>query len=155
MRGATAASVVAALGRLGATRAFVTARRPAQAEAFVGRAAKLGVGVTVIPWERATRVENADLVVNTIPWGSDAGLAFRDEVRARIPLFEVVYDPWPSPLALAWFELDGKVVPGLDMLLHQAVAQVRIFAGGDEDQPLPDEENVVAAMREALAASAA
>jgi len=149
--GATATSVVAALGRLGASHAFVSARRPEQADALVGRAAKFEVDVTVVPWERATRVEGADLIINTVPWGADAGLAFRDEVRAAVPLFEIVYDPWPSPLAQAWLDADGTVISGLDLLLHQAVAQVRIFVSGDEDAPLPDEHDVVAAMRAAVA----
>jgi len=152
--GATATSAIAALGRLGAARAFVAARRPAQAEGLVGRAAKLGVEVTVVPWERATKVQGADLVVNTIPgWSPTAGTAFRDPVRARVPLLEIVYDPWPSPLAEAWLEIDGQVVSGLDMLLHQAVAQVRVFLTGDEDAPLPAEPRVVAAMRQALLAA--
>jgi shikimate dehydrogenase len=36
------------------------------------------------------------------------------------------------------------------MLLHQAVLQIRIFATGDVDEPLPDEPAVVAVMRRAL-----
>lgn len=149
--GATATSVVAALGRMGAARAFVAARRPAQAEGLAGLAGRLGVDVTVIPWDRATRVEGADLVVNTVPgWSPEAGLAFAEPVRAGVPLLEVVYDPWPSPLAAGWLDADGHVVSGLDMLLHQAVAQVRIFVLGDEDAPLPAEPRVVEAMRAAL-----
>ena len=37
------------------------------------------------------------------------------------------------------------------MLLHQAVAQVRIFVSGTEGGDLPDESAVVAAMRSAIA----
>jgi len=36
------------------------------------------------------------------------------------------------------------------MLLHQAVLQIRIFATGSPDEPLPGEEGVVAVMRRAL-----
>ncbi len=36
------------------------------------------------------------------------------------------------------------------MLLHQAVAQVRIFVTGDEAGDLPRETEVVAAMRSAV-----
>jgi shikimate dehydrogenase len=42
-------------------------------------------------------------------------------------------------------------VSGLDMLLHQAIAQVRIFVTGEEGGTLPREDEVVAAMRSALA----
>ena len=46
--------------------------------------------------------------------------------------------------------MGAQVVSGLEMLLHQAVAQVRIFAGGDESTPLDDEQRVVTAMRAAV-----
>jgi shikimate dehydrogenase len=36
------------------------------------------------------------------------------------------------------------------MLLHQAVAQIRIFTNGDPETPLPHEAAVVRAMRDAL-----
>jgi shikimate dehydrogenase len=36
------------------------------------------------------------------------------------------------------------------MLLHQALLQVRIFASGDVDVPLEDEDAVLAAMRDAV-----
>ena len=39
---------------------------------------------------------------------------------------------------------------GRDMLLHQAVRQVRFFVSGQTESPLPDEELVEAAMRAAL-----
>src|SRR5690606_33074870 len=88
----------------------------------------------------------ADLVVNTIPGGAAATLAF-DQSLARATLLEIAYDPWPSPLVERWA---GPVVSGLDMLLHQAVAQVRIFVAGDPHEALPDEPGILAAMRAAL-----
>jgi shikimate dehydrogenase len=42
-------------------------------------------------------------------------------------------------------------VSGLEMLLWQAVAQIRIFKFGNANQPLPNEIAVVQAMRNALA----
>ena len=42
------------------------------------------------------------------------------------------------------------MVSGLEMLLHQAIAQVRIFVTGQEDGDLDDEEAVIAAMRESV-----
>ena len=44
-------------------------------------------------------------------------------------LLDVAYDPWPSRLAAAWQEAGGTVVPGLEMLIYQAVEQVRHFTG--------------------------
>ena len=44
-------------------------------------------------------------------------------------VFDVVYDPWPTPLAAA-AAADGRVVVGgLDLLLWQAVDQVRAMTG--------------------------
>ena len=43
------------------------------------------------------------------------------------------------------------MVSGLEMLLHQAVAQVRIFVSGSPLEVLPDEASVLAAMRAAVA----
>ncbi len=36
------------------------------------------------------------------------------------------------------------------MLLHQAVRQIRIFADGEADEPLPREDVIVDVMRRAL-----
>ena len=44
-------------------------------------------------------------------------------------MFDVLYDPWPTPLAAA-AAADGRVVvSGLDLLLWQAVDQVRAMTG--------------------------
>ena len=44
------------------------------------------------------------------------------------PLLDAAYDPWPSVIATAWKDAGGAVVSGLEMLLYQAVEQVRLFA---------------------------
>jgi shikimate dehydrogenase len=50
-------------------------------------------------------------------------------------LLDVAYDPWPSALAAAWERAGGVVVHGLEMLLYQAIEQVRLFL--PEAGPLP------------------
>jgi shikimate dehydrogenase len=42
-------------------------------------------------------------------------------------VFDVVYDPWPTPLAAA--AADRVLVSGLDLLVHQAALQFEIFTG--------------------------
>jgi shikimate dehydrogenase len=54
-------------------------------------------------------------------------------------VLDVVYDPWPTPLAA---RCRGVVVSGAAMLLHQAAEQVRLMTG----RPAP-----LDAMRQALA----
>ena len=48
---------------------------------------------------------------------------------------------------------DALVVNGLEMLLHQAIEQVRIFVTGVEGGELDDEDDVIAAMRAAVGVS--
>ncbi|MFE7120805.1 shikimate dehydrogenase, partial [Streptomyces sp. NPDC057654] len=43
--------------------------------------------------------------------------------------FDVLYEPWPTPLAAAWADRGGAVVGGLDLLIHQAVLQVEQMTG--------------------------
>ncbi|WP_105565540.1 shikimate dehydrogenase [Microbacterium halophytorum] len=145
--GATAASALVAAGELGARTVQVVARRTERAEAFVGLGERAGVRVR--PSTFATTTGAADLTIATLPGGAE--LPAEQLVRLAGtggPLFDVAYDPWPSALARRW---EGDVRSGLGMLLHQARLQVRIFASGDRDRRLPDEDAVLAAMRSALA----
>jgi shikimate dehydrogenase len=67
-------------------------------------------------------------VIATTPAGSTDALAGRVPERPG-PLFDVLYDPWPTRLAAAWAERGGAVVSGLDLLVHQAVLQVELMTG--------------------------
>lgn len=145
--GATATSVLAATAQLGAKRASIAARRPEQFADLARVASAFGLHLELVDWAEAG---DADLVVNTVPGGVTADVDFAPEVLRRSALFDVVYDPWPSPLAARWLDAGGSVASGLDMLFWQAVLQVRLFLGVGEDDPLPDEERVLAAMRKAL-----
>ena len=67
-------------------------------------------------------------LVSTLPAG--AADSFVDRVVGRVgALFDVVYDPWPTPLAQAWSQRGGTVVAGLDLLVHQAALQVVLMTG--------------------------
>lgn len=144
--GATAASVIAGVARLGATTVTVGARTASKAEPLVALGTALGTDVAVVGLADAPA---ADAVVSTLP-GGDYGLSFPAALRRRAVLFDVAYDPWPSALALQWQDAAGTVIPGIELLLNQAVGQVRVFVGGDPALPLSDEESVVAAMRSAV-----
>ena len=152
--GATAASVLVAVRALGATRALVSVRTPAKAADLAALGARIGVEVTVGPFDVDVDVDDdeavPDAVVSTIPGHAAHGLAFAERVRASSVLFDVAYDPWPSPLALSWTDAGGTVLSGLQMLVHQALAQVRVFVNGAPDATLPGEADVLAAMRAAI-----
>ena len=58
------------------------------------------------------------------------------DTLAGVPLLlDAIYDPWPTPLAAAVEAAGGRVISGLQMLLHQAFTQVEQFTG----RPAPKE----------------
>jgi shikimate dehydrogenase len=126
--GATASSALAALARIcsGPVTAYV--RSEARAEEMRGWGERLGVDVRTAAWDDAAEAFAAPLVVATTPAGTT------DTLAASVPdrpgtLFDVLYDPWPTRLAAAWSARGGKVVGGLDLLVHQAVLQVEQMTG--------------------------
>ena len=126
--GATARSALAALRQLGASSATVYVRRPEAAPDLQGTGDAIGLPVTVRPWDEASAGLGSALVVSTVPRGAADHLAAA-VVSAPGGLLDVVYDPWPTPLALAWGAAGGTVASGLDLLLHQAVEQIRLMTG--------------------------
>ena len=99
-----------------------------------------------LPLEAAADFGGADLTCNTLP----AGVADSLEVDVPIQggwLFDVAYNPWPSTLSLGW--PCSKRISGLEMLLWQALGQIRGFVNGDPQKPLPNEGHVFSAMRKA------
>lgn len=148
--GATAASALLAVSRLGATRVMVSARTPSHADALVQMGAALDLPVEVRPLDVADTQLMPDAVISTIPGGAGPSVSFCDATMNRSVLLEVAYDPWPTPLAASWLASGGAVISGLEMLLYQALAQVRIFVGGSPDALLGSEPAVIAAMRSSI-----
>jgi shikimate dehydrogenase len=129
--GATARSAVLALADLGVTTVTVRARDTARAADLLAWVLDLGVGVrsgsvaAIDPW-RTTR---DDVVVSTVaPEGSAAVAATVPPEHAGV-LLDVVYAGWPTPVARAAAAAGMTVVSGLDMLVHQAAEQFRLFTG--------------------------
>lgn len=150
--GATAASVLAAIAELGARQVRIAARTPRNAAPLERIAATLGLAIEIEPLTRVV-AGDADLVVSTLPGGT-AAPEVPAGLRASAALFDVAYEPWPSALATAWAEAGGRVVPGIEMLLHQAIGQIRFFRSGDESAPLPDESGLLAAMGASIGVAA-
>ncbi|MGO2112721.1 MAG: hypothetical protein ACTH31_14035, partial [Pseudoclavibacter sp.] len=92
-----------------------------------------------------------DLVVNTIPGGGALRVRHPERVRRSAVLFDVIYDPWPTATAQHWLEAGGRIVSGLEMLLHQAVAQVRLFTRPEDEVRDVSDADLLAAMRATLA----
>lgn len=135
--GATARSALAALARLGCATVEVKARSRDKAEQFVDWAAEaLGpasaVRVRVGEW-LAPQDDPAALVVSTLPHAAAAPLAESLRFAAGAMVFDVSYDPWPTPLAAAALARGIPVLDGIDLLVHQAVEQVRLMTGHTTD----------------------
>jgi shikimate dehydrogenase len=134
--GATAASALAALAELGCHEPVVHVRSAARATDLVEAAGRLGMEPRLAAFDVAAMAESiavADLVVSTLPAGvADAlvtdGVA--EAARDRRPvLLDVVYHPWPTPLAAAWSATGATAVGGFVMLVHQAYGQVHLMTG--------------------------
>ena len=143
--GATACSALAAAGELGVPGADVVLRDPSRADGLLATAARLGLQVRLHPWEglHAGVVGVPDLLISTVPAGAADPYAERVRETHQAPaaaVIDVVYHPWPTPLAQAAAAAGSVVVRGYAMLLHQAAAQVELMTG----KPAP-----VEAMREA------
>jgi shikimate dehydrogenase len=148
--GATAASALAAMAEIGAREVRIFLRRQAAGAAIVALGREFGLTVEVAQLAEFGAVTNADLVVSTVPGGTDLGVAASADLITSAVLLDVAYSPWPTRLAAQWLEAGGTVVDGLGMLLHQALLQVRIFVNGDPAAALTDEEAVLTVMRESL-----
>jgi shikimate dehydrogenase len=155
--GATARSAVVAAGQLGSEHVDIVLRSPAKAVDVVEAARASGVSSTVTALhDPAVADLEPDLTISTLPGGVGISVNF---VGTRIPasssLLDVAYHPWPSELGALW-EAEGRLaVPGLSMLVHQAVAQIRVFVRGDPLLKLDDEERITAAMLDAVGLDAA
>jgi shikimate dehydrogenase len=131
--GATAASALAALHDLGAHDVRVLARSAERAQALAPVAAALGVRLRFGELH-ALELEDRwpQVIVSTTPAGALDELAAQSDPGGEVPmLLDVVYDPWPTPLAAVYAAAGGTVVPGTAMLLHQAAAQVSLMTGLD------------------------
>ncbi|HEY8700312.1 MAG TPA: shikimate dehydrogenase [Arthrobacter sp.] len=135
--GGTSAAAVAALKDLGADCAQVFVRDTGRAAEARAAAASAGLEIDVgLLSAAADAAAHADVVISTLPPRAADGLAGElASLRTRTAgvLLDVAYDPWPSRIASVWQERGGSVVPGLEMLLYQAVEQVRLFTRLDEE----------------------
>ncbi|MGO9080845.1 MAG: shikimate dehydrogenase [Streptosporangiaceae bacterium] len=143
--GGTAQAALAALRELGSRSPAVLVRNPARAAELRAAAQRLGMTPEVSGGLFEAPIPEADLVISTLPGGAADPLR-ATRWRPGTTVLDVVYTPWPTPLAASALAAGCPVVSGLSMLLHQAVEQVRLMTG------LP---GPVDAMRAALMAAVA
>ena len=131
--GATATSTLLALADLGCPQIRLVVRDPARAHETLAAAGRhpSRPAVEVLTFGEAAGAAPAlapDLLVSTIPAAAQGAEALALAAHAGA-VFDVVYDPWPTPLA-AFCRAEGRVlVSGLDLLVHQAAHQVTLMTG--------------------------
>ena len=146
--GGTAQSALASLREAGIDDVTVLVRDLARTPELRDTAERLGVAPRIVaaladPASASAELVGADVVISTLPPGGADPLV---PPGAGAVVLDVVYAPWPTPFAAAALTAGAGVRSGLEMLLHQAVAQVELMTG----KPGP-----VAAMRTALDAAVA
>jgi shikimate dehydrogenase len=146
--GATAASALVAASELGAPSATVHLRDASRSGPLEALGESIGLPVEVAPLDAVGNSGDRAFVISTLPGGVD--VAAPSPESATSVLLDVAYSPWPSPLALAWERAGAGAVSGLDMLVEQAIGQIRLFTGRGQADELPDEGAVRRAMREAV-----
>lgn len=127
--GATARSALLALEQLCPAEVRVAARNAATAEALIALVPDAAHHVTLDRWAE----QPGEVVVSTVPAaGAAAATEALADSGAGLPgtvLLDVVYADWPTPLARAASAAGATVVSGLEMLVHQAAEQFRLFTG--------------------------
>lgn len=143
--GATATSTALALCELGATTIRLLVRDPLRAQETVDAVRKHASAPTVLVGDITQDFAEGEVLVSTVPPAAQTP-DLLSRCRDVPVVFEVVYDPWPTPLALAAMQHDQVLVSGLDLLVHQAAVQFELFTG----QPAPLEEMRAAGEAELL-----
>ena len=144
--GATARNAVVALSEIEPNaKISIQGRNAAKADLLVSWAQGIGIGVDTVTWPSA--LNEFDLVVSTIPPLSETNGWFSGLPHGT--LLDVAYSPWPSALARKWLESGSNVVSGLEMLIWQAIGQLRIFRNGSVAESFEIEEKLAEAMRSA------
>jgi shikimate dehydrogenase len=129
--GATACSALAALRNLGERSATAAVRDPGRTSELRSAADRLGMELTLTPIATPEIGTEVRLVISTVPAGVADPYAecFPALVLNPPALLDVVYHPWPTPLASAASQVGAVVAGGFDLLLHQATAQVELMTG--------------------------
>lgn len=82
--------------------------------------------------QAANALLRADVAINTIPGLAADGVAeqlLKQTENVGGTLLDVVYDPRPTKLMQTWRTRGGVAIGGEEMLLYQALAQVKLMTG--------------------------
>jgi shikimate dehydrogenase len=103
-----------------------------RAAELVAAAQRLGVTPELVDWPGAEALAASELVISTVPVGATdslASLAGHPPLGSGQLLFDVLYEPWPTPFAAAAQVGGAQVIGGLELLVWQAAFQVELMTG--------------------------
>ena len=150
--GGSARAVVAGLVELGLAAVQLAGRRPEALEAFVADCRPWAPALEALPWPEggeglAAALAQADLVVNTTPVGMAAGRsgdpdpgaapcplgpAELEALRPSAVVYDLIYTPRPTRLLQAAAGRGCPSLDGLEMLVRQGAAALRLWSGQAE-----------------------
>jgi shikimate dehydrogenase len=151
--GGSARAVVAGLAELGLGSIRVAGRRASSHEAFVADCRAWAPQLEGLSWgddgtaaspDLREALASADLVVNTTPVGmasaSDPAAAGRSPLtRAELNalpagawVYDLIYTPRPTALLQAAAARGCQAIDGLEMLVQQGAAALRLWSGSDQ-----------------------
>ncbi|MEZ7198242.1 shikimate dehydrogenase [Pseudodesulfovibrio karagichevae] len=131
--GGAARAAVAGLLELGIPRVAVANRTLAKAEALAA-----DFGVACVPWDE--RMDAPwELVCNTTPLGMSGDLEGgtpwdADRFAPGAVAYDIVYNPLETRFLAEAGAAGRRAVSGLEMFLHQGLAQFRLWTGRDMDE---------------------
>ena len=140
--------VVQILGSGATARSAISAVRnlfpSAEISLFARREVEL-MGLQSSTLEVFEQREITGLTISTLPGNA---VVSNPLVSLDAFLLDVAYDPWPSRLSSYWPK-DNRI-SGIEMLLWQALIQIRIFVNGDGTVPIEDEASVFKVMSDSV-----
>ncbi|MGQ4537262.1 shikimate dehydrogenase family protein [Dermabacteraceae bacterium P7074] len=134
--GATALSAAAACAQLGIQECTVAVRNTSRCDNIVDLLQKNNVAVRVLALGELYGEQAVEVVISTLPESGALQTVDRfSSARVSFPVscvfLDVLYSPWPAPLA-RYLQGSCAVVGGEEMLLHQALGQLRSMVGHSE-----------------------
>lgn len=163
--GATALSAVEALAQMGAEQVLLTARSLEKLRSLTEHAQHRGMSVQIVDFEDPRPVLQAEVCISALALAGAEALAERltghgagrelagDGLSSPRWALDVLYHPWPAPMARLFGALGADVAGGLEMLAHQAALQVAsMLPGSGGDQGAIDPAPLLAAARAELTA---
>jgi len=124
--GATARAAVAAATEF-SNEITVFLRNSKRSEGLRRAVGDSGAELVLAPWSQIAHGLTAPLVISTTPKGATDSYVDQLPITPGL-LFEALYDPWPTALVSAWSSKGAQVLGGLDLLVEQAIEQIKLFA---------------------------